>query len=43
MVIEREGAVMRVVFDAGAGLNVMTQGLLGELGSLFAGLWGRSS
>lgn len=38
MVIEREGAVMRVVFDAGAGLNVMTQGLLGELGSLFAGL-----
>jgi enoyl-CoA hydratase/carnithine racemase len=38
MRVEREGGVLRVRFDAGVGLNVMTQALLRELGALFAQL-----
>jgi len=38
MRVEREGGVLRVRFDAGSGLNVMTQALLRELGSLFGRL-----
>lgn len=38
MRVERDGGVLRVRFDAGTRLNVMTQALLRELGSLFARL-----
>lgn len=38
MSIERMGGVLRVRFDAGAGLNVMSRTLLRELGLLFAQL-----